>query len=71
MPEKRDVYHVAPNTKGGWEVQKEGNKRPSGYFTKKTDAVVRGKELAKKAKLGQVTIHKQDGTVQVEHSYGG
>ena len=70
MPKKRDVYHVTPNSKGSWEVQKDGNKRPSGFFKKKTDAVARGKELAKKAKLGQIKIHKQDGTVQGVHSYG-
>lgn len=70
MPKKRDVYHVTPNPKGGWNVQKEGGKKPSGNFAKKTDAVVRGKELAKKAKLGQIKIHKQDGKIQTEHTYG-
>ena len=67
---KRKVYHVAPNHNGGWDVKAEDNKRPSGHFGKKTDAVARGKELAKKAALGQLMIHKQDGTIQAEHTYG-
>ncbi len=70
MSKKRDVYHVTPSTKGGWDVQKEGGKRPSAHATRKTDAVARGKELAKKAPLGQIKIHKQDGTFQTEHTYG-
>jgi len=70
MPKNRDVYHVTPNSKGGWDVQKEGGKRPSAHAAKKTDAVARGKELAKKAPLGQIKIHKQDGSIQAEHTYG-
>ena len=33
-------------------------------------AHISGKELAKKAPLGQIKIHKQDGTIQTEHTYG-
>ena len=37
---KRSVYHVTPNKKReGWNVKKEGNKKASGTFDKKTDAV--------------------------------
>lgn len=70
MAKKRDVYHVTPNPKGGWDVQKQGGKRPSAHAERKTDAVTRGKELAKKAPLGQIKIHKQDGKIQTEHTYG-
>jgi len=67
---KRKVYHVNTNPKGGWDVKKEGNKKSSGHFGNKIDAVVRGKELAKSGPLGQIKIHKQDGTIQTEHTYG-
>jgi hypothetical protein len=67
---KMKVYHVAPGSNGGWDVKADDNKRPSGHFGKKTDAVVRGKELAKKAACGQIKIHRQDGTIQAEHTYG-
>lgn len=67
---KRKVYHVTPSSRGGWDVQAEGSKRASAHTDNKTDAVVRGKELAKAADLGQIKIHKQDGTIQTEHTYG-
>ena len=69
MAKKRSVYHVTPNPKGGWDVKKEGGKRPSAHAGTKADAVDRGKELAKKAPLGQIKIHKQDGIIQTEHTY--
>lgn len=65
----RQVYHVVP-AQGGWEVKKQGNKRPSAKAARKVDAVQKGKELAKKAALGQIIIHKKDGTIQTEHTYG-
>jgi hypothetical protein len=68
---KRTVVHVVPNKKkGGWDVKKEGGKRPSAHADRKSDAVARGKELAKKTPLGQIKIHKQDGKIQTEHTYG-
>lgn len=68
---KRTVVHVVPNTKkGGWDVQKEGAQRPSAHADNNADAVARGKDLAKKAPLGQIKIHKQDGKIQTEHTYG-
>ena len=66
---QRQVYHVVPAEKG-WEVKKEGNKRPSAKTKLKVDAIARAKELAKKGKLGQVIIHKKDGKIQTEYTYG-
>jgi len=60
---KRKVYHVVPGKGGGWNVKKEGGKNPSGHFDKKSDAVGRGKELAKSGPLGQIKIHCQDGKI--------
>ena len=70
MAKKRDVYHVTPSSNGGWNVKKEGNQRASGHYDRKTDAIARGKELAKKSALGQIKIHKQDGKIQTEYTYG-
>jgi hypothetical protein len=60
---KRKVYHVTPNKGGGWKVKGEGNKRSSGNFETKTDAVQHGKKLAKSAPKGQIKIHKKDGKI--------
>lgn len=66
---QRQVYHVVP-AENGWEVKKEGNKRASAKARLKADAVSEAKRLAKKAKLGQVIIHKKDGKIQTEYTYG-
>jgi hypothetical protein len=66
---KRKVYHVVPNRGGGWDVKKEGGQKASGHFDKKSEAVERGKELAKSGPLGQIKIHKKDGKIQTEHTY--
>lgn len=66
----RKVYHVVPNPKGGWLVKEQNNKNPSARTDRKPDAVKRAKELAKKAKLGQVIVHKKNGQIQTEYTYG-
>ncbi len=66
---KRRVYHVTPASEKGWKVKKEGASRASGCFDRKTDAVERGKELAKSGDEGQIKIHKKDGVLQTEHTY--
>lgn len=66
---KRGVYHVTPRSGGGWDVKKEGNQRASGHFDRKSDAVSRGKGLAKNQPLGQIKIHGRDGKIQTEHTY--
>jgi hypothetical protein len=66
----RKVYHVVPNQKGGWLVKEERNKNPSARAEKKSEAVKKAKELAKKTKLGQVIVHKKNGQIQTEYTYG-
>lgn len=69
MP-RRKVYHVTPNPGGGWNVKKERGERASARFGTKDPAIKRAKELAKAGGLGQVKIHKKDGTIQTEYTYG-
>ena len=69
MP-KRKTYHVTPRTNGGWDVKEENASRVSSRHDTKAEAIARAKELAKKQTHGQVIIHKQDGTIQTEHTYG-
>ena len=65
----RKVYHVTHNSDKGWKVKKEGASRASDYFDNKSDAVGRGRELAKSGGKGQIIIHKKDGSFQTEHTY--
>ena len=66
----RKVYHVTPGPKGDWQVKAENAKRASSLQETKAKAVEQAKELAKAAPQGQVVIHKKDGTIQTEHTYG-
>lgn len=65
----RVVYHVLPEG-DDWKVRRAGAGRAEGVYENKSDAVERAKVLAKGARLGQVKIHKQDGSIQTEHTYG-
>ncbi|MBA3738859.1 MAG: DUF2188 domain-containing protein [Actinobacteria bacterium] len=67
---KRLTYHVAPRKAGGWEVRAERAKRPSSAHDSKEEAVKRGRQLAQRQRLGQLIVHKRDGSIQTEHTYG-
>ena len=68
MPRK--THHVVPNSEGGWDIKKGGGQRSIKHFDKKTDAVSRATEIAKK-KQSELIIHKKDGTIQNPNSFGG
>lgn len=67
---KRQTWHVTPHEEEGWQVKKEEAQRASSLHETKTDAVSKAKQLAKKRTLGQVLVHKTDGTIQNEFTYG-
>jgi len=66
---KRRVYHVTPNG-DDWKVKERGAERAVKILEDKSDAIQLAKDLAKSASLGQVIIHKGDGSIQTEHTYG-
>lgn len=65
----RKTYHVTSRD-GDWVVQAEKAARASSKHPNKAEAVDRAVELAKSQGLSQVIIHKQDGTIQEERTYG-
>jgi uncharacterized protein YdaT len=65
---KRTVYHVTHEDRK-WKVTKEGAERASATAETKEAAVERAIELAQQ-RPSQVKIHKQDGTLQSERTYG-
>jgi len=65
----RKTYHIVPN-QDGWKVQAEGAQRASSSHDNKAAAVDRARQLAKAQPLGQMIIHKRDGSFQTEHTYG-
>jgi uncharacterized protein YdaT len=68
MP-KRD-YHVVPNNdRGGWDVKRERADRASDHFDRKSDAMERGRELARDHKT-ELVEHGRDGRIRDSDSYG-
>lgn len=72
MPKQsaREVYHVVPSSRGGWDVKREGGARASSHHETKQPAIDAARDKAKAAPLGQVRIHGQDGRIQTEWTYG-
>jgi hypothetical protein len=66
----RVVYHVVPNSSGEkWVVSQEKAEFRKEFETK-DEAVQFAKERARKEELGQVKVHKKDGNMEYESTYG-
>jgi len=61
------VYHVAPAHQG-WSVLAEDGSGSTSAYAEKSTALRYGLELAR-ASRGQVVIHREDGSIQAEHTY--
>jgi hypothetical protein len=67
---ERVVYHVVPNSSGEkWLVRQENSELRREHDTKE-EAVQEAKRLAQEAPLGQVKVHKKDGNMEYESTYG-
>jgi hypothetical protein len=67
MSKSRTRIHVVPNN-GNWAVKKNGQVVSNHH--KKENAVQSGITTAKKQPSSQVVIHKKNGQIQTEHTYG-
>lgn len=66
----RVVYHVVPNSSGErWVVSQEKAEFRREFDTK-DEAVEFAKDRARKEELGQVKVHKKDGNMEYESTYG-
>ena len=66
----RVVYHVVPNASGDkWVVSQENAAHRTEHETKE-EAVAEAKRLAQAAELGQIKVHKKDGNMEYESTYG-
>lgn len=59
-----------PGSEAPWRIEQEGAQQPASLHHTKEEAVTRAREMAKALPLSQVIIHKQDGTIQTEYTYG-
>jgi hypothetical protein len=66
----REVYHVVPNSSAERWVVSQENAEFRREFDTKEEAVSFAKERAEAAELGQVKVHKKDGNMEYESTYG-
>ena len=70
----RNRYHVVPHPgpDPGWDIEPERAQGASGrhdHYDTKKEAIVHGREVAK-PQGGQLIVHRRDGTIEVEYTYG-
>lgn len=67
---KRTVLHVSPARGGdGWELKQERSSERK-QFALKAEAIEAGRKRARSAPLGQLIVHRRDGSMQTEWTYG-
>lgn len=63
------VFHVTTDPRGGWRAAKQGSSRALARSDSKQEVISRARETAKRQE-GRLVIHKQDGRIQEERTYG-
>jgi len=66
---ERKVVHVVPEG-DKWAVRSEGADRAASLHQTQDAAIDAARDIALNAGLGQVIIHRPDGTFREEHTYG-
>ena len=67
---QRAVYHVVPSSSGEKWIVSQENASFRREFDTKEEAVDEARSLAQKAELGQIKVHKKDGNMEYESTYG-
>ena len=71
MASDRSVYHVVPNAnQEQWLVTLENNDRFREEYDTKDEAVDAAKKRARAEEPSQVKVHKADGNMEYESTYG-
>ncbi|PIQ24541.1 hypothetical protein COW36_11020 [bacterium (Candidatus Blackallbacteria) CG17_big_fil_post_rev_8_21_14_2_50_48_46] len=67
----RVIYHVVPDSKAGlWHIKLQRNPQPVASFKTKEAAVAAGRVLGRSHELGQLIVHKANGQIETEYTYG-
>lgn len=70
MTTDRTKYHIT-KVDDGWKIKKEGGERASAKTGTKEEAVQEARRIARNVDgPSQVIIHKADGKIQEERTYG-
>ncbi len=65
----RVIYHVVPAPEG-WAVKEQRNPVAVSTHRTKAEAVAAGRVIAKSHTLGQLIVHRANGTFETEYTYG-
>ena len=68
MP-RRKVFHIVFKEKK-WLIKQEGTGKPIDSSITKEKAIEKARKIAKKESLSQLKIHKKNGRIQEERTYG-
>lgn len=72
MASDRKVYHVVPNAdQSRWVVSRENDDSFREEYDTKAEAKRAAKERARGEEPSQVKVHKRDGNMEYESTYGG
>ncbi|RVU78438.1 DUF2188 domain-containing protein [Pantoea dispersa] len=66
---KLKSQHVVSNSRGGWDVKRNGADRASRHFETQAEAITWATELAKNQKT-ELYIHEADGRIKKKSNYG-
>lgn len=68
---KRKVYHLVHTSDDGhWHLKLEDVEGYIGSFTTKERGLERGRELGACGDDAQLIVHREDGSIETEHTYG-
>lgn len=70
MAKDRTIYHVLPDGEKGWKAENVENKKVILESDTKEELVKKIKEKARNEEPSQVVVHKKDGTIEYESTYG-
>ena len=71
MATNRTVYHVVPNSSAdAWVISRENDDTFREQYRTKEDAVTAAKERARGEEPSQVKVHRSDGNMEYESTYG-
>jgi len=71
MASNRTVYHVVPDASGEeWVISQEKNDSFREQYRTKEEAIRAAKERARGQEPSQVKVHRSDGNMEYESTYG-
>ena len=70
MAKRRSFHLTHDKKKGDWKLLEQGSKRTIRRFSTKDEGVKISSEIVRKSGNSQLKIHKVDGKIQEERTYG-